>query len=66
MTIDYLRPNNAPTHDDDRLRVVGTKGIIEVINNKVLLIVDDIPGVREVPLEQEGSIFLDFLKRVRR
>ncbi|MFA7569147.1 MAG: Gfo/Idh/MocA family oxidoreductase [Defluviitoga tunisiensis] len=64
LTIDYLRPNNAPTHDDDRLRVVGTKGIIEVINNKVLLIDDDITGVREVPLEQEGSIFLDFLKEL--
>ncbi|HOB16656.1 MAG TPA: Gfo/Idh/MocA family oxidoreductase [Defluviitoga sp.] len=64
LTIDYFRPNNAPTHDDDRLRVVGTKGIIEVINSKVLLIDDQIPGVREVPLEQGGSIFLDFLKEI--
>lgn len=64
LSIDYLRPNNAPTHDDDRLRVVGTTGIIEVINNKVLLINDEVSGIREVPLEQEGSIFLDFLKEV--
>lgn len=64
MSIDYLRPNNAPTHDDDRLRVVGTTGIIEVINNKVLLINDEVSGIREVPLEQDGSIFLDFLKEV--
>ncbi|MGB4434873.1 MAG: Gfo/Idh/MocA family oxidoreductase [Defluviitoga tunisiensis] len=64
LSIDYLRPNNAPTHDDDRLRVVGTTGIIEVINNKVLLINDEVSGIREVPLEQDGSIFLDFLKEV--
>ncbi len=64
LTIDYFRPDSAPTHEDDRLRVVGTEGIIEVIKNKVLLIDDKIPGIREIPLEPEGSIFLDFLKEV--
>ena len=64
LTIDYFRPANAPTHDDDRLRVVGSEGIIEVIKNKVFLIDSKIAGVREVPLEPEGSIFLDFLKEV--
>ena len=64
LTIDYFRPDNAPTHDDDRLRVVGTKGIVEVIKNKVLLIDGKTPGIREIPLESEGSIFLDFLKEV--
>jgi len=25
LSIDYLRPENAPSHDDDRMRIVGTK-----------------------------------------
>src|SRR5439155_548896 len=27
---DYFRPEKTPTHGDDRLRVAGTKGIVEV------------------------------------
>ena len=38
VSADYLRPSAAPTHDDDRLRVVGTKVIIEVRGGKVYLI----------------------------
>lgn len=30
---DYLRPPSAPTHGDDRLRVAGTEGVLEVIEN---------------------------------
>jgi predicted dehydrogenase len=28
--MDYLRPSTAPTHGDDRLRIAGTEGVIEV------------------------------------
>src|SRR5690606_40743306 len=28
VNIDYLRPQNAPSHDDDRIRVAGTQGEI--------------------------------------
>ncbi|PNR97673.1 Gfo/Idh/MocA family protein [Petrotoga olearia] len=66
LSIDYYRPNNAPTHDDDRLRVVGTKGIIEIIHNKVYLIDNEVPGICELPLEQEKSIFLDFLSEIEK
>ncbi len=36
---DYLRPASAPTHGDDRLRVAGTEGVLEVVENdgKVIL-----------------------------
>ena len=30
INLDYLRPSTAPTHGDDRLRIAGTEGIIEV------------------------------------
>ena len=35
---DYLRPCNASSHSDDRVRVAGTKGIIEVRNGRVELL----------------------------
>ncbi len=65
VSIDYLRPKQAPTHDDDRLRVVGTRGVLEVRNGRVYLINDDVEGIREVPLLPKQNIFVDFLKQVR-
>ena len=37
VNIDYYRPDTAPTHDDDRIRCVGTDGILEVRDGKILL-----------------------------
>ncbi len=31
ITYDYLRPQEAPTHGDDRFRIVGTEGIIDSV-----------------------------------
>lgn len=36
--IDYYRPDAAPTHGDDRIRCVGTDGVLEVGSGKILLI----------------------------
>lgn len=30
VNLDYYRPSVAPTHDDDRIRCVGTRGILEI------------------------------------
>jgi predicted dehydrogenase len=38
---DYLRPAKAPTHGDDRLRVAGSKGVLEVRSEKCMLITAD-------------------------
>lgn len=38
MNLDYYRPAQAPSHGDDRVRCAGTKGVLEVRDNKVLLI----------------------------
>ena len=32
--IDYMRPEGAPTHGDDRMRAVGEKGVIEVAQGR--------------------------------
>jgi len=37
---DYLRPAKAATHGDDRLRVVGARGVLEVRDNRCLLITE--------------------------
>lgn len=65
VTIDYLRPQNAPTHDDDRIRLVGTNGILEVRNGKAFLLNDETNGQQELPLLPEGNIFADFMRQVR-
>ncbi|MBQ9086698.1 MAG: Gfo/Idh/MocA family oxidoreductase [Clostridia bacterium] len=30
MNLDYYRPDSAPTHGDDRIRCVGTEGVLEI------------------------------------
>jgi predicted dehydrogenase len=30
VTLDYLRPEGAPTHGDERIRIAGTRGVVEV------------------------------------
>ncbi|HOJ87879.1 MAG TPA: Gfo/Idh/MocA family oxidoreductase [Pseudothermotoga sp.] len=62
ISIDYLRPNAAPTHDDDRVRIVGTRGIIEVFENRVLLLNDK--GENYIPLLPEKQIFSEFLSQI--
>jgi len=38
VNLDYYRPNAASTHGDDRIRCVGTKGVVEVRDGNVYLI----------------------------
>lgn len=40
VSSDYFRPAGSPTHDDDRIRVVGTKGIVEVRSGMVYHLCD--------------------------
>ena len=65
VNIDYLRPDTAPTHGDDRIRIAGTEGVIEVRDEKVFLINSEQDGLQEVDLEENNGIFADFLRQVR-
>lgn len=38
MNLDFYRPNQATTHGDDRIRFVGTAGVLEVRGGEILLI----------------------------
>lgn len=60
VSADYLRPGAAPTHGDDRIRIAGTEGILEVSGGKVFLL--DANGTREIPLETpDRKLFSDFV-----
>lgn len=63
VTADMYRPMTAPTHGDDRVRVVGTQGIVEVTAGKATLISNS-EGVVELENEPAGNIFEDFLARL--
>jgi len=61
-SLDYLRPETAPTHGDDRLRIAGSEGVLEVMGaeNRVLLIMAK-NGHRELELPEGIDFFADFL-----
>jgi len=64
MRIDYLRPAAAKSHGDDRLRIVGTRGIVECQSERVTLVTES-EGLQEVnPLPAGKSLFLDFLESI--
>lgn len=62
INVDFYRPESAQTHGDDRLRIVGTNGIIEVKNERVFLINDKTEC--ELPLKFPPNIFDDFLSYI--
>lgn len=63
VTADLFRPEGSARHDDDRLRLTGTKGMLEVIDNRVFL-EDDRPR-RALPLPPAGNSLLGFLNAIR-
>jgi predicted dehydrogenase len=68
VNADYYRPASAITHGDDRIRVVGTEGVLEVIKNKVFLINmqnNDEQPQELVPQDQIPTIFGDFLQTLQ-
>lgn len=57
--IDYYRPSAAPTHGDDRVRVAGTEGVIEVFEDRYVLINRD--GVQEFRPTVAPKLAYEFL-----
>jgi len=63
VNIDYLRPVAANSHGDDRLRLVGERGVVEVRGGKAYVIDDS--GTRELPLPPAGNIFTDYMNMLK-
>lgn len=62
ISADVLRPEGAGSHGDDRLRVVGSKGILEMAEGTVTL--TDASGSRKLPLLSPGDLLTDFIDQV--
>jgi len=60
VNIDYYRPNGANSHGDDRIRCVGTEGIIEVIGGKIRII--DSEGDKEIIPESAPDLLELFIE----
>ena len=61
-SLDYLRPEPAPTHGDDRLRIAGSKGVLEVMGTAgrvQLITASDEP--RDLELPESVDFFGDFM-----
>ena len=68
LTFDYLRPKKANSHGDDRLRVAGSKGIVEVrLSSETFceLTTNDTEPV-QLPLpDSRKNVFIDFVQELR-
>lgn len=60
--IDYLRPATAPTHGDDRLRIAGSDGVLEVLGaEERVVLMTTTGGPHELELPAAVDLFADFL-----
>ena len=64
ITADYLRPAKAPTHEDDRLRIAGTQGVVEVRDGKAICICAD--GVIELEKTATENIMQSFTDSIEK
>lgn len=63
LTVDYLNPETALTHGDDRIRVAGTKGVLEVRGGRVIL--TNSAGITYPEHLSGGDLFGDFLRQIK-
>jgi predicted dehydrogenase len=59
MNLDFYRPAGAATHGDDRVRCVGTEGVLEVQGGKITLITPT--ETREIQPEPAPELLEEFL-----
>lgn len=63
LRMDYFRPETAPSHGDDRLRLAGTKGVVEYqAATGVTLLTGNARPQQITDLPPRGSVFIDFLE----
>ncbi len=62
VSIDYLRPAGAEQHGDDRLRIAGSKGLLEVRDNRA--VISTASATYELPLSEKKAIFDEFINYI--
>jgi predicted dehydrogenase len=63
VSCDFFRPKACPTHGDDRIRVAGEMGIVEVRDGEALLVASQ-EQPRFLEKEDQVPIFQDFVRHV--
>lgn len=64
--LDYLRPDAAESHGDDRLRIAGSEGVIEVgPPNKSITLVTNKQKTHVIPPTPTNNLFVDFMQNLR-
>lgn len=65
LRMDYLRPETAPTHGDDRLRIAGTEGVIEYMAATGLVLLNNKGPARNIKdLPKSNPLFVQFLEAI--
>ena len=63
MHLDYLRPKKAASHGDDRLRLIGTQGVVEYQASTGLTVITNDKAPTPIdPLPEPRSLFVDFIE----
>jgi predicted dehydrogenase len=68
ISFDYLRPMAAGVkraHGDDRLRIAGTAGIVEVVEEATRVVLTTPTDVQDVPLPPPRDLFAEFIASIR-
>ena len=63
LTFDYFRPGSAPTHGDDRVRIAGEKGVVEVTGTEASIVAHDSPP-RRLDKEEPVAMFQEFIRHI--
>lgn len=65
LHMDFLRPGNAASHGDDRLRLAGTKGVAEYQESTGVTVVSDHRKLTRITdLPPARSLFTEFLESI--
>jgi predicted dehydrogenase len=64
VCFDYFRPRSAATHGDDRIRIAGEKGVLEIAGGEAMLSTNDAPP-RALKKEEPLSLFQDFVRHIQ-
>ena len=66
ITLDYLRPEKAPSHGDDRMRIAGSEGVLEVRDGKCILMTSkEAPQTLSPPAPDDSAIAEELLETIR-
>ncbi len=66
ITFDYLRPAQAGSHGDDRLRIAGSEGVVEVrLADGLCQAVTHAAPATPLPCDETADFWLDFAKELR-